>query len=251
MKPALHTLAAVLAFAGACHSARAGEVLVAVASNFVAPMHRIAAEFEKTTGHKARLVVGSTGKFYAQIKAGAPFQLLLAADDETPARLVREGDGVAGSPFTYAIGKLVLWSPKPGFVDDQGEVLKSGRFAHLALAEPKLAPYGLAAIETLKALGLAEALQPKVVTGESVTQAWQFVASGNAELGFVAYSQTHAEGRLIGGSYWLVPARYYRPIRQDAVVLVKGQGVAAVDALAGFLKSPAADDIIKSYGYDR
>jgi len=251
MKPALHTLAAVLALAGACHSARAGEVLVAVASNFVAPMHRIAAEFEKTTGHQARLVVGSTGKFYAQIKAGAPFQLLLAADDETPARLVREGDGVAGSPFTYAIGKLVLWSPKPGFVDDQGEVLKSGRFAHLALAEPKLAPYGLAAIETLKALGLAEALQPKVVTGESVTQAWQFVASGNAELGFVAYSQTHAEGRLIGGSYWLVPARYYRPIRQDAVVLVKGQGVAAVDALAGFLKSPAADDIIKSYGYDR
>jgi molybdate transport system substrate-binding protein len=251
MKPALHTLAAVLALAGACHSARAGEVLVAVASNFVAPMHRIAAEFEKTTGHKARLVVGSTGKFYAQIKAGAPFQLLLAADDETPARLVREGDGVAGSPFTYAIGKLVLWSPKPGFVDDQGEVLKSGRFAHLALAEPKLAPYGLAAIETLKALGLAEALQPKVVTGESVTQAWQFVASGNAELGFVAYSQTHAEGRLIGGSYWLVPARYYRPIRQDAVVLVKGKGVAAVDALAGFLKSPAAADIIKSYGYDR
>ena len=251
MKPALHTLAAVLALAGACHSARAGEVLVAVASNFVAPMHRIAAEFEKTTGHKARLVVGSTGKFYAQIKAGAPFQLLLAADDETPARLVREGDGVAGSPFTYAIGKLVLWSPKPGFVDDQGEVLKSGRFAHLALAEPKLAPYGLAAIETLKALGLAEALQPKVVTGESVTQAWQFVASGSAELGFVAYSQTHAEGRLIGGSYWLVPARYYRPIRQDAVVLVKGKGVAAVDALAGFLKSPAAADIIKSYGYDR
>jgi molybdate transport system substrate-binding protein len=251
MKPALHTLAAVLALAGACHSARAGEVLVAVASNFVAPMHRIAAEFEKTTGHQARLVVGSTGKFYAQIKAGAPFQLLLAADDETPARLVREGDGVAGSPFTYAIGKLVLWSPKPGFVDDQGEVLKSGRFAHLALADPKLAPYGLAAIETLKALGLAEALQPKVVTGESVTQAWQFVASGNAELGFVAYSQTHAEGRLIGGSYWLVPARYYRPIRQDAVVLVKGKGVAAVDALAGFLKSPAAADIIKSYGYDR
>ena len=251
MKPALHTLAAVLALAGACHSARAGEVLVAVASNFVAPMHRIAAEFEKTTGHQARLVVGSTGKFYAQIKAGAPFQLLLAADDETPARLVREGDGVAGSPFTYAIGKLVLWSPKPGFVDDQGEVLKSGRFAHLALAEPKLAPYGLAAIETLKALGLAEALQPKVVTGESVTQAWQFVASGNAELGFVAYSQTHAEGRLIGGSYWRVPARYYRPIRQDAVVLVKGKGVAAVDALAGFLKSPAAADIIKSYGYDR
>ena len=126
MKPALHTLAAVLALAGACHSARAGEVLVAVASNFVAPMHRIAAEFEKTTGHKARLVVGSTGKFYAQIKAGAPFQLLLAADDETPARLVREGDGVAGSPFTYAIGKLVLWSADPALVDAKGEILRKG-----------------------------------------------------------------------------------------------------------------------------
>ena len=251
MKPSIHTLAAVLAFAGACQGAQAGEVSVAVASNFAAPMHRIAAEFEKATGHKARLVVGSTGKFYAQIKAGAPFQLLLAADDETPARLVQEGDGVAGSPFTYAIGKLVLWSPKAGFVDDKGEVLRSGRFAHLALADPKLAPYGLAATETLKALGLAEALRPKIVTGESITQAWQFVASGSAELGFVAYSQIHADGRLINGSYWLVPARHYRPIRQDAVVLGKGKGVAAVDALTGFLKSPAATDIIKSYGYDR
>lgn len=250
MKPALHTLAAVLALAGACHSARAGEVLVAVASNFVAPMHRIAAEFEKTTGHKARLVVGSTGKFYAQIKAGAPFQMLLAADDETPARLVKEGDGVAGSRFTYAIGKLVLWSPKPGYVDDKGEVLKTGSFAHLAIANPKLAPYGLAATETMQALGLSSALQSRLVTAESISQALQFVVSGNAELGFIAYSQIHKDGRLIEGSYWMVPSKYHSPIRQDLVVLEKGKGSAAVTALVGYLKSDAAKAVIKSYGYD-
>ena len=231
--------------------AQADEVKVAVAANFTAPMQKVAAEFEKDTGHKAQLAFGSTGKFYAQIRNGAPFEILLAADDTTPEKLEKEGAAVAGSRFTYAIGKLVLWSPKAGFVDDKGEVLKSGRFAHIALADPKLAPYGLAATETLKALGLAEALQQKIVTGESITQAWQFVASGSAELGFVAYSQIHVDGRLIKGSYWLVPARHYRPIRQDAVVLGKGKGVAAVDALTGFLKSPAATDIIKSYGYDR
>lgn len=250
MKPSIHTLAAVLAFAGACQGAQAGEVSVAVASNFAAPMHRIAAEFEKATGHKARLVVGSTGKFYAQIKSGAPFQLLLAADDETPAKLVKEGDGVPGSQFTYAVGKLVLWSPTPGFVDDKGEVLKAGKFAHLALANPKLAPYGFAATETLKALGLADALQPRLVIGESITQAQQFVVSGNAELGFIAFSQIHKDGKLIDGSYWLVPAKHYTPIRQDAVVLAKGKGSAAVEALAGFLKSDKARAIIKSYGYE-
>jgi len=231
-------------------SVRADEVSVAVAANFSAPMQKIAADFEKATGHKAQLVFGSTGKFYAQIKAGAPFQLLLAADDETPARLVKEGDGVAASQFTYAIGKLVLWSPKPGFVDDKGEVLKSGKFEHLSVANPKLAPYGLAATETLKALGLAEALQPKIVLAESIGQAQQFVVSGNAELGFVAYSQIHKDGKLIDGSYWLVPAKHYSQIRQNAVVLTKGKGSAAVDALAGFLKSKSAADIIKSYGYD-
>lgn len=250
MKPAFRKLAVFVALAGASLSARAEEVSVAVAANFSAPMQRIAVEFEKATGHKAQLVSGSTGKFYAQIKSGAPFQLLLAADDETPAKLVKEGDGVPGSQFTYAVGKLVLWSPTPGFVDDKGEVLKAGRFAHLALANPKLAPYGFAATETLKALGLADALQPRLVIGESITQAQQFVVSGNAELGFIAYSQIHKDGKLIDGSYWLVPAKHYTPIRQDAVVLAKGKGSAAVEALAGFLKSDKARAIIKSYGYE-
>ena len=246
----LRNFAVLLALAGAAALARAEDISVAVAANFTAPMQQIAAEFEKATGHKARLTFGSTGKFYAQIREGAPFQLLLAADDETPARLVREGEGVPGSQFTYAVGKLILWSAKPGFVDDKGEVLKSGKFEHLANANPKLAPYGLAAMETLKALGLADTLQSRIVLAENITQAQQYVMSGNAELGFIAFSQIHKDGKLIDGSYWLVPARYYSPIRQDAVVLAKGKGNAAVEALAGFLKSDAATKIIKSYGYD-
>jgi molybdate transport system substrate-binding protein len=223
---------------------------VAVAANFTAPMQKIAAEFEKATGHKTQLVFGSTGKFYAQIKAGAPFQVLLAADDETPAKLVKEGDGVAGSQFTYAVGKLILWSAKPGFVDDKGEVLKSGKFEHLSIANPKLAPYGIAATEILKALGVADTVQPNIVMAENIAQAQQFIVSGNAELGFIAFSQIHKDGKLIDGSYWLVPAKYYRPIRQDAVVLARGKGNAAAEALTAFLKSDAAKALIKSYGYD-
>jgi len=251
MKTLFRVLALSLALAGAASAARADEVSVAVAANFTAPMQRIAADFEKATGHKARLVFGSTGKFYAQIKSGAPFQVLLAADDETPARLAREGDGVAGSQFTYAIGRLVLWSPRPGLVDDKGEVLRAGRFEHLAIANPKLAPYGLAAMETLKALGVADALQGKLVTGESITQAQQFVVSGSAELGFIAFAQIHRDGKLIDGSHWLVPARLHTPIRQDAVVLDKGKGSAAAAALMDYLKSPAALAVIRTYGYER
>jgi molybdate transport system substrate-binding protein len=250
VKSAFRNLAVALALCGASALAWAEEVSVAVAANFTAPIQQIAAEFEKATGHKAQLVFGSTGKFYAQVKEGAPFQLLLAADDETPAKLVKEGEAVAGSQFTYAVGKLILWSAKPGFVDAQGEVLKSGKFEHLSVANPKLAPYGLAAIETLKALGVAEALQPKIVMAENIAQAQQFVVSGNAELGFLAFSQIHKDGKLIDGSYWLVPPKYYKPIRQDAVILAKGKGNAAAEALAGFLKSDAAKAIIKSYGYD-
>jgi molybdate transport system substrate-binding protein len=250
MKSSFRSLALFAVLAGTSLLTRADEVSVAVAANFTAPMQKIAADFEKATGHKVQLVSGSTGKFYAQIKSGAPFQVLLAADDETPAKLVKEGDGVAGSSFTYAIGKLVLWSPKAGVVDDKGEVLKAAKFEHLSVANPKLAPYGLAAMETLKALGLADSLQPKVVLAESITQAQQFVVSGNAELGFIAFSQIHKDGKLIDGSYWLVPSKYYNQIRQDAVVLNKGKGQAAVAALIAFLKSPAAAATIKFYGYD-
>lgn len=234
----------------AAAQAHADEVQVAVAANFSAPMQLIAADFAKATGHKAVPVFGSTGKFYAQIKAGAPFEVLLAADDETPTRLVQEGGAVAASQFTYATGRLVLWSPKPGYVDAQGAVLKQGGFEHIALANPKLAPYGLAASEVLKALGLGETLQSKVVLAESISQAQQFVASGNAQLGFIAWSQLHKDGKLIDGSWWLVPSALHAPLRQDAVILAKGQGKPAAEALLKFLKSDKAKAVIKSFGYE-
>ena len=236
----------VLACAG---PALADEVQVAVAANFTAPMKAIAADFEKDTGHKAQLAFGSTGKFYAQIKNGAPFQVLLAADDETPAKLEKEGAAVAGSRFTYAVGTLVLWSAKPGFVDDKGEVLAKGDFAHLALATPKLAPYGAAAMETLTKLGLADKLQAKMVQGENIGQTYQFAASGNAELGFVALSQVMKDGKVGSGSAWIVPASMHQPIRQDAVILSGGKGNAAAEALMKYLKAPKALALIKSYGY--
>lgn len=230
--------------------ALADEVQVAVAANFTAPMPKIAAEFEKDTGHRAILAFGATGKFYTQIKNGAPFQMLLAADDETPAKLEKEGIAPAGSRFTYAIGKLVLWSATPGLVDDKGEVLKKGGFNKLALANPKLAPYGSAAIEVLTKLGVLAALQPKFVQGENIAQTWQFIGTGNADLGFLAQSQVMKDGKLSGGSVWVIPSGMYTPIRQDGVILSSGKGNAAAEALAKYLKGDKARAIIKSYGYD-
>ena len=229
---------------------QAAEVSVAVAANFTAPMQKIAAAFEQDSGHKARLAFGSTGRFYAQIQHGAPFQLLLAADDETPARLEREGLGLAGSRFTYAIGRLVLWSPQPGLVDDQGLVLKQGRFDKLALADPKLAPYGAAAIESLTRLGLLQQLQAKLVQGENIAQAYQFVASGNAQLGLLAWSQVHADGHLRAGSAWILPARLHRPIRQDALLLTPGKDNPAATALLRYLQGDKARAIIRAHGYE-
>jgi len=231
-------------------AARADEVQVAVAANFTAPMNVIAAQFEKDTGHKALLSFGATGKFYAQIKNGAPFEVLLAADSETPGRLVDEGAAVGASRFTYAIGKLVLWSPKPGYVDDKGAVLKKGDFAHLSYCNPKLAPYGAAAVEVMKSAGLLAALQPKLVQAENIAQAHQFVVSGNAELGFVALSQVYKDGALSGGSAWIVPSSMYPAIRQDAVVLDKGRANAAAAALMKYLQSDTARAVIRSYGYE-
>jgi len=248
MKQRISKLLLVLTLACA-GPALADEVQVAVAANFTAPMKAIAADFEKDTGHKAQLAFGSTGKFYAQIKNGAPFQILLAADDETPARLEKEGAALAGSRFTYAIGTLVLWSAKPGFVDDKGAVLARGGFAHLALATPKLAPYGAAAMETLAKLGLTDKLQAKIVQGENIGQTYQFAATGNAELGFVALSQVMKDGRIIGGSAWIVPAAMHQPIRQDAVILAGGKGNAAAEALMKYLRGAKATAVIKSYGY--
>ena len=228
----------------------ADEIPVAVAANFTAPMQKIAADFEKETGHKAQLSFGATGKFYAQIQNGAPFEILLAADDETPAKLEKEAAAVAGSRFTYAIGKLVLWSPRAAYVDDQGAILKQGDFKHLALANPKLAPYGAAAIETLTALKLLDTVQARFVQAENISQAFQFVSSGNAELGFVALSQVMKDGKISEGSAWLVPANMHTPIRQDAVLLDKGKGKPAAEALLTYLRSEKAQATIKSFGYD-
>lgn len=247
MKAWLMGWLAGLALLGA---AQAAEVSVAVAANFTAPMQKIAAAFEHDTGHKAVLAFGSTGRFQAQISNGAPFDVLLAADDETPLQLEREGQGVAGTRFTYAVGRLVLWSRQPGLVDDQGAVLKTGTFARLALADPKLAPYGAAAIETLTRLGLLEQLRPKFVLGENIGQAYQFVATENVPLGFVALSQVFADGRLTQGSAWVVPASLHRPIRQDALLLARGQGKPAALALLAYLRGEKARSIIRSYGYD-
>jgi molybdate transport system substrate-binding protein len=212
-------------------------------------MQKIAAEFEKDTGHKINAAFGSTGKFYAQIRNGAPFEVLLAADDATPTRLAAEKLAVAGTQLSYALGKLVLWSAKAGVVDASDEVLKKGAFEHIALADPKVAPYGAAAVQALKALGVYDALAPKVVTAENITQSYQFISTGNARLGFVALSQVLKDGK-IEGSHWLVPARLYQPIRQDAVILEKGRGKPAAEALMKFLKGDKAKAVIRSYGYD-
>ncbi len=210
--------------------AHADEISVAVAANFTAPMKLIAAEFERDSGHKVVASFGSTGKFYAQIKNGAPFEVLLTADDETPTKLMKEGAAVSGTAFTYAVGKLVLWSAKPGLVDGAGAVLKKGDFAHLSLPDPKLAPYGVAGVEAMKVMGVYERLQPKVVTAENLTQAYQFISTGNAELGFLALSQVLKDGK-IDGSSWLVPASSYSPLRQDAVILEKGRGKPATESV--------------------
>ena len=243
-------LAGLLVVCWSLTAARAAEVKVAVAANFTAPMQKIAAAFAKDTGHEAKLTFGATGKFYAQIKNGAPFELLLSADDETPALLERESQAVAGTRFTYAIGRLVLWSRQPGFVDDAGTVLRNGTFKHLALANPKLAPYGAAAVEVLNGLGLAATLSPKFVQGENIAQTYQFAATGNAELGFVALSQVWADGRLKEGSAWVVPVRLHTPMRQDAIVLKPGQDQPAATALMNYLRGEKARAIIRSFGYD-
>ena len=228
--------------------AQADEVQVAVAANFTAPMQKIAAAFEKATGHKAQLSFGATGKFYAQIRHGAPFAVLLAGDDETPARLVHDGLAVTGSAFTYAEGQLVLWSAQPGLVDPQGQVLRQlpGK---LAVADSKLAPYGAAALQALTRLGLLQTVRPHLVIGENISQTYQFVKSESAALGFVALSQVMVDGRVASGSAWVVPSAWHEPLRQDAVLLKAGQAKPAAKALLQFLRSDSARQVIKAYGY--
>lgn len=249
MKLSLSRLVISLAASLTVGGASADDVQVAVAANFTAPMQALAAGFEKDTGHKLVASYGATGQFYSQIKNGAPFQVFLAADDSTPAKLESEGETVAGSRFTYAIGSLVLWSAKAGYVDDKGEVLKRNAFKHLAIANPKTAPYGLAATQVMEKMGLTDGVKPKLVEGQSITQALQFVSTGNAELGFVALSQVYKDGKVTSGSAWLVPAGLHEPIKQDAVILNKGKDSAAARALVDYLRGDKAAAVIKSYGY--
>ena len=250
-RAALKVMGAALASACALGSsaAWAGDVQVAVAANFAGAFQKIAADFMAATGHKVVSSSGATGKFYVQIQQGAPFDVLLAADDETPAKLVSEGLAVKGSACTYAVGKLVLWSARPDGVGQDGEVLKRGQFTHLAVANPKLAPYGAAGIEVLNALGLLAAVQPKIVQGDNIAQTFQFVATGNADLGFVALAQVAAPDKPAGGAYWLVPDKLYSPIRQDAVLLTRGADNPAAKALLSYLRSDAAVAVIKAHGY--
>jgi molybdate transport system substrate-binding protein len=226
------------------------EVSVAVASNFSAPMKRIAAQFEQHTGHKLILAFGSTGGLYAQVRNGAPFHLFLAADDETPARLIKDGAAVGASRYTYAIGRLVLWSAQPGLIDSRGEILRTDRFMRLAIANPKLAPYGQAAQQTLLALGLAHSVSGRLVHAENIAQAYQFVATGNAQIGFIALAQVMNDGKLGAGSSWVVPSALHEPIRQDVVLLNAAAGNPAALALLEYLRSEPARAIMRSFGYE-
>lgn len=230
-------------------SAQADEVQVAVAANFTAPIQAIARDFQQDTGHKLIAAYGATGQFYTQIKNGAPFEVFLAADDSTPEKLEKEGDIVPGSRFTYASGTLALWSAKDGYIDGTDKVLLANQFKHLSIANPKAAPYGLAATQVLAKLGLTDKVKAKIVEGQNITQAYQFVSTGNAELGFVALSQIYKDGQVSEGSAWIVPEAMHDPIRQDAVILKKGEHNPAAQALAEYLKGPKATAIIKSYGY--
>ena len=228
----------------------AAEVSAAVAANFLLPLRSIAPAFEKETGHRVRIVSGSTGKLYAQIKQGAPFDVFFAADAKRPELLVEEGLAVSGSRFTYAVGRLVLWSADAALVSGDAErTLKNGSFRHLAVANPKTAPYGRAAQEALAKLGLWEGMRPLLVRGENISQTFQFVVSGNAELGFVALSQVNSGKFANKGSRWAVPPKWHAPILQDAVLLSRAKNNPAALALLRFLAGPVAKKRITRFGY--
>jgi molybdate transport system substrate-binding protein len=239
----LALLGALLAFGPAL----AADTQVAVAANFAEPAKEIATAFKAATGHTAVLSFGSSGQFYAQMARGAPYEVFLSADTDRPKKAEQDGLGVAGTRFTYAVGRLALYSKTPGLVDEAGAVLSSGKFNKLSIADPAAAPYGAAAVQTMRKLGVYNAIKPKIVTGSSITQAYQFVETGAAELGFVAYSQVI---NVAGGSRWLVPTADHAPIDQQAILLYTGQNNVAAKAFLSFLKSPASVAIIKKYGYE-
>lgn len=230
---------------------KAETTIVAVASDFTKPMTEIVAEFEKSTGHSAKLSFGSSGKSFAQIQNGAPFEVYLSASEEYPLELEKLGFVVPNSRFVFAIGKLVLWSKMDNYVDDKAEILSKGGFKHLAIADPSHAPYGVFAVEVLKNLGLIDKIESLFVQGENIAQTFQFVSTGNAELGFVAFAQVidTKTGKIGSGSGWLVPSNLHSPFKQTAVLLKKGAENPAAIALIAFLKSPTALAIIEKYGF--
>lgn len=240
--------AVAAAAAGAAESAERARI--AVAANFAEALERLRPGFEQATGHRLELVTGSTGKLYAQISNGAPFDVLLAADQARPERLEREGLAVPGTRFTYAVGRLVLWSPNADVVAGDGAaLLRQGAYRRLAMANPDLAPYGLAAREALQTLGIYESLRGRIVLGESVGQAYAMVATGNAELGLVALAQLHGE-RAVAGSHWLVPQNLHGPIRQDAVLLTRAESNSAARDFLAHLRSEAAAEVLHAFGFD-
>lgn len=229
---------------------RAGEISVAVASNFAAPMERIVALFQKESGHTVKVSLGSSGKLYAQIKNKAPFDAFLSADEEMPKSLMQEGFAVSGSRFVYATGRLVLWSAQPDWVDDKGAVLNKGNFNTLAIANPRFSPYGVAAKETLGKLTMWNAIQEKLGKGEDVTQTYQLAATEKVDLAFIALSQVMRDGKVTEGSWWLVPSELHKPIRQSAVLLSGAKDQAAAKAFLAYLKSEKARTVIRSFGYE-
>ena len=249
MRLLLSSLSVLLCAALAHGDAHAAEAQVAVAANFAEPIKAIAAVLHKTTGHTLKVSTGASGAFYTQIRNGAPFDVFLSADNERPEMLEKDGLAQPGTRFTYATGKLVLWSVKAGRVDGQGAVLKAADLGKVAHANPKTAPYGAAAVQVLDRLGLKQAITPRLVQGESIGQTFNFVKTGNADVGFVAMSQVLEGGRLKEGSMWVIPQTAYDPIRQDAVLLKKGAGNEAAQALLKLLQSPNIKDLIRSYGY--
>lgn len=225
--------------------AAAAQTRVAVAANFTNAATEIAAAFAKATEHQAVLSFGATGQFYTQITQEAPFDVFLAADNRRPTLAVEQGYGVDGTVFTYAIGQLVLYSAQQGKVTGPN-TLVAADFQRIAIANPETAPYGKAAVETMTALNVHETLMPRIVQGQSIGQAYQFVHTGNAEVGFVALGQV---SQTDAGSRWVVPQELYEPIRQDAVLLKKGKTNPAATAFLDFLKGDAAGEIIRKYGY--
>lgn len=231
-------------------AAFADTVSVAVASNFANPLKQLQPLFEQQSDHRLRISSASTGTLYAQIRNGAPYDVFLSADRARPERLIAEGLAEESSAFVYARGRLILWSPDPDLVDGHGAVLRSGDFEHLALANPRTAPYGAAAMQVLRELGLAQSLAGRIVQGENIAQTWQFVATRNAELGFVALSQPIAANLETSGSRWLVPQSMYDPIEQMAVLLAAAHDEPAAREFMQFLQSSKAVRKIRQLGYD-